>query len=60
MERMHMTFLGIILTLIGILGALIVFGGFYRFPSPMNNLQSWIIVAVVGVVLYILTRRPMD
>ncbi|HOJ32425.1 MAG TPA: hypothetical protein PKY35_00205 [Candidatus Hydrogenedentes bacterium] len=55
-----MTFLGIILTLIGILGALIVFGGFYRFPSPMNNLQSWIIVAVVGVVLYILTRRPMD
>ncbi len=55
-----MRFIGIILFLLGVLGALIVFGSFYLFPSPFNTLQPWLIIAGVGVVLYVLTRRPRD
>ena len=55
-----MTILGILLALIGGAGALGIFLGIIRSDPPVGDIRIWGAVAVVGVVLAILTRRPRD
>ena len=55
-----MTILGIILAVFGLGGLALKFTGVYELPGIVGDAKVLAGVAVVGVVLYILTRRPAD
>ena len=55
-----MTILGILLALVGGVGALGIFTGIIKADPPVGDVRIWCAVAVVGIVIAVLTRRPRD
>ena len=55
-----MTLLGVFIAIIGIAGFLVNFIGVVKWTGLMGSFTVWGGIAIAGVVLAILTRRPGD
>ncbi len=55
-----MTLIGILMALIGALGALANLTGVYVMPGMAGDPKLWGGVAVIGAIVAMLTRRPRD
>jgi uncharacterized membrane protein YdbT with pleckstrin-like domain len=55
-----MTRIGIILAIVGALGFFVNFTGVYIMSRTAGDVRIWGGVAILGVVVAMLTRRPRD
>lgn len=55
-----MAFLGVLIAVVGVVGFILNFTGVLKLTGPLGNPATFAIAAVVGVVLFFLTRRPSD
>ncbi|MFA6241433.1 MAG: hypothetical protein WC655_10910 [Candidatus Hydrogenedentales bacterium] len=55
-----MTLVGIILTIVGVLGVVGVYTGIVQSTGYVGDPRIWGGVAAAGIVLALLTRRPRD
>lgn len=55
-----MTFIGILLAVVGVVGLLANITGIYVMTGMAGDLKLWVGIAVVGAVTALLTRRARD
>ena len=55
-----LTVIGVLMALAGIAGFLLNVMGIIKKPGMVGNPTVWAVVAVIGIVLFFLTRRPSD
>ncbi|GMW02587.1 MAG: hypothetical protein AMXMBFR84_37230 [Candidatus Hydrogenedentota bacterium] len=55
-----MSLIGILISVVGLLGAVGTFAGIIQIPGVAGDPKLWAAVLAVGVVVTILTRRPGD